>query len=80
MTIDTSLLIILVTILVALFGVAFGYGILTQKVRSNRLDIQEEKKNYKAIDNKLDDLSERTSRVEAVLNIIARNGKSPGGS
>jgi len=62
---NASLFGIIVTVLLALLALAYGYGVLTQKVKSNRYDInkianefkdyqQENKNDHQAIGLKLD--------------------------
>lgn len=67
MTIDTSAVGIIITVLVALMGLAYGYGILTQKVLTMKVRqdtlredfkayLVENKSEHKAIGDKLDTL------------------------
>lgn len=66
--VDTSMLAILVTVLISLVAFAFGYGILTNKVKNDRYDIEELKSCYKQIDEKLDKISTDVARIGAKLN------------
>jgi len=72
---DTSLAAILITILLAIIGFAFGYGILTNKVSTQAREIKEMKDSYKLIDAKLDTIANKLSAVETVLRM---NDKSRG--
>ena len=46
MQIDSALLAILITVLGAIIAIAYGYGILTQKVKSNRIDFDAKVKQH----------------------------------
>ena len=47
MLVDNALIGVLVTVLVALLGLSYGYGVLTNKVKSNRHDIEKQDKEHK---------------------------------
>ena len=85
MTIDTALLAVFISIIITLVGVAFGYGMLTQKVKSTRSDLEREctarrisedelKRVYEKIDNKLDDICDRSTALETKVDTLLRNG------
>lgn len=63
MTIDA----VTVTILLALLGVVFGYGILTNKVNVHAKDIEKLETAYKNIDVKLDLICNKVASIETSL-------------
>lgn len=65
---DLGIVAVLVTMLGTVVAFAFGYGILTQKVKGNRADINKHEETYEKIYDKLDDVSERLKGVETKLN------------
>jgi len=67
MTIDISMIAILVTILLALLGVVFGYGVLTNKVNVHAKDIEKLENSYKNIDAKLDIICNKVASIETVI-------------
>lgn len=73
MNVDVGLVAIAVTSLLALLAFSFGYGVLTQKVKGNRMDINAHKETYTAIYKKIDDVSARLVGVEAA---VKANGKA----
>lgn len=68
MVIDGGIIAVLVSLILAVIAVSFGYGVLTNKVTSARYDIQEMKKKYDDIDNKLDALCISLNKIETKLN------------
>ena len=72
MQIDAAMIGVVVTVLLALIGMAYGYGILTQKVKSNRCDIADIWKEFKSyqIDNRQDH-----KEIFVKLDKIISNGK-----
>ncbi len=56
MQIDAAIIGVVVTVLLALLGLAYGYGSLTNKVKGDRYDIEEIKKSFRdyQVDNKAD--------------------------
>ena len=68
MQVDSATIAIVVTVLLSLIAFAFGYGILTNKVKNDHYDIEELKKCYRDIDNKLDKISTDVARIGAKLN------------
>ena len=74
MTLDISLVAILVTILLALLGVVFGYGVLTNKVNVHTKDIEKLELSYKNIDNKLDIICNKVASIETTLNERNKHG------
>lgn len=72
MVIDTALVAVLITIILALLSFSAWVGGLHQKVRSNRYDIEYITKEFKSyqIDNKADH-----SAIVAKLDKIITNGK-----
>ena len=68
MELSSGLIAILVTVLLALVGFAFGYGILTAKQRADRFDIEELKTCYRQIDSKMDDIRNTVTRIDTRLN------------
>ena len=68
MILDSGIIAIFITLLISIVGVSFGYGILTSKVSSNRLEIEAIKKRYDIIDRKLDEVRLMVSRIEGKLN------------
>jgi len=68
MIIDGGIIAVFVSLILAVVGISFGYGILTNKVSSARYDIQEIKKKYDDIDGKLDDLCILVKKIETLLN------------
>ena len=64
---DIAVITLLVTILIALLGVAFGYGILTNKVNGHSKDIERLDATYKTIDTKLDTICNKVAGIEATL-------------
>ena len=67
MSIDISMVAVLVTILLALLGVVFGYGILTNKVNVHARDIEKLEASYRTIDTKLDIICDKVAGIEATL-------------
>ena len=67
MTFDISLVAVLVAILLALLGVVFGYGILTNKVSNHSKDIEKLETSYKSIDSKLDVICNKVASIETSL-------------
>ena len=67
MTLDVSLVAILVTILLALLGVVFGYGVLTNKVNVHAKDIEKLELSYKNIDTKLDAICNDVAVIKSTL-------------
>lgn len=67
MTIDVTMVAIMVTILLALLGVVFGYGILTNKVNNHEKDITKLEDSYKNIDYKLDTICNKVASIETEL-------------
>ena len=74
MTLDISIVAVLVTILLALLGVVFGYGILTNKVNTHSKDIEKLETAYKNIDNKLDIICNKVASIETTLNERNKHG------
>ena len=68
MTLDISMVAVLVTILLALLGVVFGYGVLTNKVNVHTKDIEKLETAYKNIDSKLDIICNKVASIETTLN------------
>jgi len=71
MQVDVAMVAILVTVFLAIIAVAFGYGVLTQKVKSNRIDINnvhEEFQTYRK-ENK-----QEHHEINSKLDTIIRNG------
>ena len=67
MTLDISMVAVLVTILLALLGVVFGYGVLTNKVNVHTKDIDKLETAYKSIDSKLDIICNKVASIETTL-------------
>jgi len=76
MGIDTSVVAILITLIIAVIGVSFGYGILTNRVSSHQRDIEKLQKSYDLIDAKLDLVISKIVTIETVLRIQAQNRES----
>ena len=64
---DIAVVALLVTIIIALLGVAFGYGILTNRVNGHSKDLEKLELTYKTIDNKLDTICNKVASLEAIL-------------
>ena len=75
MQIDAALVGVLVTVLLAILGITFGYGVLTNKVSNNRKDIndiwdwlqnyqKENKSDHNQINSKLDNIIRNGARRE----------------
>ncbi len=67
MVIDTATVAVLITILLALLGVVFGYGVLTNKVNVHAKDIEKLELSYKNIDSKLDVICNKVASIETSL-------------
>ncbi len=67
MNFDISTIAILVTILLALFGVVFGYGMLTNRVNTHSKDIDKLETSYRSIDSKLDSICNKVASIETEL-------------
>ncbi len=65
--IDTSVVAILITLLIAVIGVSFGYGLLTDKVKNHQIAIEKLENSYKDIDEKLDLIANRLTSIESAL-------------
>jgi len=64
---DGSTVAILITILLALLGVVFGYGVLTNKVNNHGKDIEKLETSYKNIDSKLDAICNDVAAIKSTL-------------
>lgn len=58
---------VLVTIIIALLGVVFGYGMLTNRVNTHGKDIEKLETAYKSIDSKLDTICNKVASIETEL-------------
>lgn len=67
MNLDISSIALLITILLALLGVVFGYGMLTNKVNNHGKDIDKLETAYKSIDSKLDTICNKVASIETEL-------------
>lgn len=76
MTIDPGLAALIGTGALALIGVAFGYGMLTNRVKGNRLDINENKQNFRDdMQAFRDENTEGHRLIHEKLDTIIRNGR-----
>ena len=75
MQLDAAIIGVVVTGLLALLGLAYGYGALTQKVKANRCDITDIRAEFKSyqIDNKADH-----TLIFTKLDKIIQNGSRKG--
>ena len=64
---DIAVVALLITVVIALLGVAFGYGILTNKVNTHSQDIERLETSYKGIDSKLDTICNKVASIETTL-------------
>jgi len=69
---NTPLFGVIVTVLLALLALAYGYGILTQKVKSNRFDIE---KAFKTIERHQGETKADLSSINQKLDTVIRNGQ-----
>ncbi len=67
MVVDISMIAVLITILLALLGVVFGYGVLTNKVNVHGRDIEKLELSFKSIDGKLDIICNKVASIETSL-------------
>ena len=73
MTIDLALLSVLITLILAVLAGGFFLGKLTERVRSNRLEIEENKKD--AIDYRKENREEHKVIVERLDKLILEGSK-----
>ena len=66
MTLDVGLVAILVTVILTIIALSFGYGILTQKVTDHSKRQDELDKQFKTIDDKLDKVCGSVQALEAI--------------
>ena len=75
MTIDPGMATLIISVFLAIVGAAFGYGVLTNRVKGNRLDIDENKKDFKAdMDSLKSENSAGHKLIHEKLDIMIRNG------
>jgi len=63
---------VIVTVLLALLALAYGYGILTQNVKSNRFDIE---KAFKTIERHQGETKADLFSINQKLDTVIRNGQ-----
>ncbi len=75
MVIDASIIGLVIVVLLALLGLAVGYGGLRQQVKNHGDDIKELKTSYKNIDEKLNSICNDVAGILATLKEQARREK-----
>ena len=59
---------VVIPILLAIIGLAYKYGILNARVKGNYNNVKELKECYDNLDDKLDSIVKKVTRIETILN------------